>query len=255
MGNMKGNQTGIGDLARRAGVSHRQVRHYESLGLIPRAERSAHGYRVFGPEAEAALADVVALRRLGLGLRDIALALESPKRREVRLRATLERLEDEAARLARQIAEISAALETEGRDSKMTDVYKPHSAAKQRAYETELIRTGPPGMAAAVAGSKAHAKANPGLIESCMAELPAIEGALVAAYVAGRAPLAAEVEAHRLWVARIWGKDCPAEAYAGLAALYEANEDFRARYEALAPGFGPWLSAAMRDHARRLSHS
>ncbi|MGQ0610375.1 MAG: MerR family transcriptional regulator [Paracoccaceae bacterium] len=252
---MKTNQMTIGALARQAGVTHRQLRHYETLGLVPRAERSARGYRVFGPEAAAALAEVLSLRRMGLGLQDIALALATPAQRAARLRAALSRLESEAVERAAQMDGIRAALARIEEENNLKVLYKPHSAAKQRAYETELIRTGPPGIAADIARSKAHAKANPGLIAQTMAELPGIEGALVAAFVAGRAAQGAEVEAHRQWVARMWGRECPPEAYAGLADLYEATPDFRARYQALAPGFGPWLSAAMRDHARALSQS
>lgn len=252
---MKTNQMTIGALARQAGVTHRQLRHYESLGLVPGATRSARGYRVFGPEAAAALAEVLALRRMGLGLQDIALALATPAQRAARLRVALARLEVEAAERAAQMEAIRTALARLEEERDMKELYKPHSAAKQRAYETELIRSGPPGIAADIARSKAHAKANPGLIEQTMGELPGIEGALVAAYVAGRGALATEIEAHRQWVARMWGKDCPPHAYAGLADLYEATPDFRARFEALAPGFGPWLSAAMRDHARALSQS
>ena len=35
------------DLARAAGISVQQVRNYESLGLLPPAERSKSGYRLY----------------------------------------------------------------------------------------------------------------------------------------------------------------------------------------------------------------
>jgi DNA-binding transcriptional MerR regulator len=39
-----------GELARRTGVSTDTLRHYERMGLIARARRSANGYREYAPE-------------------------------------------------------------------------------------------------------------------------------------------------------------------------------------------------------------
>ncbi|MGH7483993.1 MAG: MerR family transcriptional regulator [Candidatus Acidiferrales bacterium] len=61
-----------GELARLAGVSPDTVRYYERSGLLPRAPRSASGYRLFPPEA---LNRVRVIRRalsLGLSVRDLA---------------------------------------------------------------------------------------------------------------------------------------------------------------------------------------
>src|SRR5258705_5143831 len=41
----------IGELATRAGVSIDTVRYYERLKLLPRAGRTAGGFRLFGPES------------------------------------------------------------------------------------------------------------------------------------------------------------------------------------------------------------
>lgn len=43
------------DLARAAGISVQQVRNYEALGLIPTAERSKSGYRLYTERHDAAL--------------------------------------------------------------------------------------------------------------------------------------------------------------------------------------------------------
>ncbi len=58
------------------------------------------------------------------------------------------------------------------------------------------------------------------------------------------------IAAHRLWVEAAWSKPCPPEAYAGLADVYD-HPDFQARYEAIAPGLGTYLPAAMRAWVRR----
>ncbi len=41
----------IGDIAERTGLSLRTIRHYEQIGLLPEAQRSAGGFRLYGEEA------------------------------------------------------------------------------------------------------------------------------------------------------------------------------------------------------------
>jgi len=85
-------------------------------------------------------------------------------------------------------------------------------------------------------------------------ELKSLEQALAEGLRRGVPPDAEAVGgligSHRARVATMWGKDCPPAAYQGLADLYLAHRDFRARYEAIAPGFTDWLVAAMKAHSQ-----
>jgi DNA-binding transcriptional MerR regulator len=49
------------DLAREHGLSTQAVRNYEEAGVLPPAERSPHGYRVYAPRHAAALRTFLAL--------------------------------------------------------------------------------------------------------------------------------------------------------------------------------------------------
>lgn len=61
----------IGELARRCGVSRDAVRFYERERLMPRARRTASGYRVYGPADEERLRFIRGAQGVGLTLEDI----------------------------------------------------------------------------------------------------------------------------------------------------------------------------------------
>ena len=61
----------ISQLAERAGVPASTLRFYEGAGLLP-AERSAAGYRLYGPRALERLGFIGTAKRLGLTLEEIA---------------------------------------------------------------------------------------------------------------------------------------------------------------------------------------
>lgn len=62
----------IGEIAGRAGVSCDTVRHYERLGLLPRAIRTASGYRQYSESAVDRIRLVRCAVRFGFSLKQIA---------------------------------------------------------------------------------------------------------------------------------------------------------------------------------------
>ena len=61
----------IGRVAKAAAVSVQAVRFYERLGLLPAAQRTASGYRVYGPESVDRLQFVKQAQELGFSLDEI----------------------------------------------------------------------------------------------------------------------------------------------------------------------------------------
>lgn len=65
----------IGDLAKKAGVTHRTIRYYEELSLIKPQSRGKNGYRYYDETHLNKLRSIKLLQKLGYGLKDIAAAV------------------------------------------------------------------------------------------------------------------------------------------------------------------------------------
>lgn len=76
----------IGQAAKLSGVSSKMIRHYEAIGLLPAAARSAAGYRHYGDKEVSTLRFIRAARDLGFGLEPIGelLSLWQNRQRESR---------------------------------------------------------------------------------------------------------------------------------------------------------------------------
>jgi len=68
---MKGAMLPIREAAARSGVSVHTLRYYERVGLVPRADRSSSGYRLYAPEAIRRIRLVRAMRALGFGIGEL----------------------------------------------------------------------------------------------------------------------------------------------------------------------------------------
>ena len=67
----------VSQVARRTGVTVRTLHHYEALGLLRPAARSAAGYRLYGEAELRRLQHIVSLKALGLSLDAIRTSLDA----------------------------------------------------------------------------------------------------------------------------------------------------------------------------------
>lgn len=61
----------IGELAKSSGVNAKLIRHYESIGLIPKASRTNSGYRIYSKTDIQFLRFIKRARGLGFSMKEI----------------------------------------------------------------------------------------------------------------------------------------------------------------------------------------
>jgi hypothetical protein len=140
------------------------------------------------------------------------------------------------------------------------ELYKGFSPEKQAEYEEWLVNRYGDGMRERIEASKAKLEAlGPHGMAARMAEGEAAGVALAKAFQQGVAaedpandPLLAR---HHAWIAAMWDRACPPQAYAGLADMYLEHPDFRANFDRAGAGFTDWLTVAMKAYAARLANA
>ncbi|MEU6676381.1 MerR family transcriptional regulator [Streptomyces sp. NPDC046925] len=97
----------MGRVAGLAGVSVRTLHHYDEIGLVRPSGRTAAGYRTYAADDVERLREVLAYRRLGFGLREVAELVGDPATDAVahlrRLRGLLLERRDRADAMAAAI--------------------------------------------------------------------------------------------------------------------------------------------------------
>ena len=111
----------VGELAEAAGLTVRALHHFDEIGLLSPARRSASGHRLYTAEDVRRLYRIVALRQLGLPLERIARSLdgepqelgEAIARHMASVEAHLQQYQD----MRRQLAALHEAVQRDGPSS------------------------------------------------------------------------------------------------------------------------------------------
>ncbi|MBB4844575.1 Cu(I)-responsive transcriptional regulator [Paucibacter oligotrophus] len=102
----------IGEAAARSGVSAKMLRHYESLGLLPKVARTEAGYRLYSEREVHTLRFIRRARDLGFAMAEIADLLKLWQNRR-RSSADVKRIaQNHIEDLERRLAEMSAMKKT-----------------------------------------------------------------------------------------------------------------------------------------------
>jgi MerR family transcriptional regulator, thiopeptide resistance regulator len=136
----------VHQVAAKAGISSRTLRHYDAVGLLAPSRVGANGYRYYDVDAVSRLQRILLLRDLGLGLSEIAAMLDRPGDEDSALREHIMMLRSERDRLDQRIAAVQHILEARsaGRDPSLermldgfNDPYREGVIAQwgERAYE------------------------------------------------------------------------------------------------------------------------
>ena len=114
----------VQELAERAGISGRTLRHYHQIGLLEPDRVGSNGYRYYGTDAVSRLQRILLLRETGMPLTDIADVLDAPSTPDAEAQALtrhLEYLAQERESLDRRINAVTHTLSMrrQGREPRM----------------------------------------------------------------------------------------------------------------------------------------
>nr|WP_166175639.1 MerR family transcriptional regulator [Altererythrobacter segetis] len=251
----------VKQLARLSGVSVRTLHHYDEIGLLKPAFTGENRYRYYGREELLRLQDILFHRELGVPLQEIGKLLDLQGRDRAAVlsehRNWLDQRIKRSRQLLRTIDRTIAELNGEGTMNDK-DIYKGFAPEKQAEYEEWLVKRYGGDMRDRIEASKAKlASLSEEGLKARLAEGEAASRALADAFKAGAKPDDPSndplLARHHGWIAGMWDRACPPQAYAGLSDLYLENPDFRAMFEKQREGFAEWLAAAMKAYAARLS--
>ena len=251
----------VHELAERAGISGRTLRHYHRIGLLEPDRIGSNGYRYYGPDAVARLQRILLLRDTGMALADIAKVLdaaETPTAEIEALQAHLSQLAEDRETVDRRISAVEHTLQMrrEGREPRMDVMLEGFNDR----YEAEVVRRW--GREAFdVSNRWWHAK-SVAQQRDWKASAQALLTRWAEIHEAGHAPASPVAQEHAAvhlaWFAEIPGTpthagdaERSAGMVLGMADVYETNPDFHQSFGS--PQAAQFAANALRIHVRDLS--
>lgn len=243
----------ITEVARMSKVTSRTLRHYDQIGLLAPAYVAGNGYRYYEQEQLLRLQRLLLLRELGLGLGAIAEVLDGScdqiaalRRHEQWLRNERERLQRVADTVSRTIRQLQG-----GAHMTAPELFEGF-ADRQARYETELVEQYGEGVRKHFHTSRQVTKdwTAQDYLEAQRRGDEVDDKVLAVMSTGARPDSPAALDAmaeHYAEVARFWTPD--RASYTGLGQTYVDNPEFKARYDAKAPGLAEYLRDATAAYA------
>jgi MerR family transcriptional regulator, thiopeptide resistance regulator len=252
------NEYPVGAVAELAGVS---VHHYDEIGLLAPSERTAAGYRRYGPADLQRLQQILYYRELGFGLEEIAVILADPGTgAEEHLRRQHRLLRDQISRHQAMVSAIEKEMEARQMGIALTpeeqlEIFGENHHGAEYAAEAEQRWGDTDAYRQSQRRTAAYTKEDWVAIK---AETDAGERAFVEVMRSGAQPgseaAMARAEAHRQGIVK-WFYDCGYDMHRCLAEMYVADERFTKHYEDLAPGLATYVHDAIIANADRATAS
>ncbi|MEU2424768.1 MerR family transcriptional regulator [Streptomyces sp. NPDC007851] len=246
----------VGQVAGFAGVTVRTLHHYDEIGLLVPGERSAAGHRRYGDADLDRLQRILFYRELGFPLDEVAALLDDP---EADPRAHLRRQHDLLTARIEQLRKMAEAVEHAMEARRMGINLTPGERFEvfgdkdpdQYAEEAERRWGGTEAYAESQRRAARYTKADWQRMKAEVDDWGARYAALVTAAEPPGGERAMDMaEEHRRHIC-VWFYDCPYEMHRCLAAMYVADERFKAFYDATAPGLAAHLKEAIEANAAR----
>lgn len=241
----KGALMSIGELARRAGVSARMLRHYDEIGLLRPERVTQAGYRLYGEASLLRLTHIRYLRELEFSLPEIARMLDGAQRetqlalsrhRELMLcrRAQIDAI---IARLDGAIAGKPLAPKEESIMNQWEEIRRQYAdEARARWGDTEAYRESERREEAATARQRQEALDGMNAILQAFADARTLDASHARAQA-----LVARLKAH---ITENY-YDCTDEILAGLGAMYVQDERFTKNIDRFGEGTAAFMSRAI----------
>ncbi|MFI8940222.1 MerR family transcriptional regulator [Streptomyces syringium] len=246
----------IAEVARMSGVTSRTLRHYDEIGLLPPAWTGSNGHRYYEEADLLRLQQILLMRELDLGLREIQAVLDSQVDQVAMLREHHQRLLAERNRLetlARTVGRTIAELE-EGKDNNaMTKINRPEnlfegfepSSAEE---DAEVRERWPEAWAESrQAVETMTAEDTERWQREVTAQMIRLAEFMIAGTPVDDPAVQAEMDAHYQGICRFWTPN--AAAYKGLGQTYVDDPRFRANYDKIADGLAVYQRDAMVVYA------
>jgi DNA-binding transcriptional MerR regulator len=253
----------IVQVARMSGVSSRTLRHYDQIGLLPPAGVLSNGYRYYDEPELVRLQQILVLRELGLGLREIGEILQQERDQLQALRSHHERLLRERDRLTtvartveRTIAELELELEGESATgapggATMSRITRPENLFEgfdPTEYDDEARERWPDQWDQSQRFTATLTAEDTARMQRDMtAAMIRMAQAMGAGTDVADPVVQAEVDAAYQGVCRFWTPN--ADAFKGLGQMYVDDPRFTATYDKVAPGLAAYYRDAMAVYA------
>jgi DNA-binding transcriptional MerR regulator len=242
----------IAQVARMSGVTARTLRHYDEVGLLKPDHVGTNGYRYYEEEQLLRLQQILVLRELGVGLADIAKAIDSEPDTLAALRRQHARLIVERDRLSRVAETVRRTIvELEGRPLVSVHINRPENLFEgfdHSQHDDEARERWPEQYEQAQAKRATMTEAD---MERWQREATAAM-IRMAEFMAAGTPVddpavQDEVHQHYQGICIWWTPN--RQAYKCLGQMYVDDERFKVNYMKIAEGLAEYQAAAMAAYA------